>query len=445
MKRKLLSIIAASILAVALIPGVAFAAGETCDGGSECSHEAAIGTAHYATVLAAVNDANSGDSIKLLKDVSMPKAYFGAKAGQSLTLDLNGKTLTRTWQEWGGDNETTQCVIYNQGTLTIKDSSSSKSGKIQGYSDTSGNAGWNQDFRGAAISNASGATLNIEGGTITRGDVNSFGYYTVINKGTINMSGGLIVNDSCSSAMVRNMPGGSVFNMTGGKLSQKRFQTLKSENGSTINICGGTLESDDRTLQCYGTATISGGTLNGDIQIPASGNLSITNGTLNGEMYGKDGKEGTVSVSGGSFSQPVPDRFCAADYVPTQNADGSYSVVVPVEYSITVNSGTATVNGAEGSVALEGDAIVITADSAPEGKVFDKWEITGLDTSNLDLSKETINFDMPASDVVATATYVAAAEAATSTGDHTNLMLPIVMAILALGAIATLMVSRKQD
>lgn len=443
MKKKIFSIIAAAMLIATMVPSIAFAAGAACDGGSECSHEVAIGTKHYDTFSAAVADATNGDTLKLLKNVTMDKTYFGANAGQTLTLDLNGYELTRTWQDWGpGADTTTKSVIYNQGTLTIKDSSTSKSGKIKGHADTSGATGWNQEFKGAAISNAPNAIINIEGGTITRGDENSFGYYTVYNKGTINMSGGLIVNGSCASAMVCNVAGESTFNMTGGKLSQKNFQTLKNETGSTVRISGGTLESDDRTLQNYGTATISGGDMKGDIQIPASGNLSMTNGNVTGELYGN----GAATISGGVFSQPVPDRFCATDYVPIQNEDGSYGVVIPVMYNITVNNGTATVNEVEADKAYEGDAIAISAGPAPNGKVFDKWEIAGIDTTSVDLKNKTIEFTMPANDVTATAKYIVAADSATKTGDNANFALWIaLMIIAAVGITGTMLYRRKYN
>ena len=304
---RLLRILLICTMLLGLMATAAFATDETCSGGS-CGHVAAIGNAHYDTFAEAVTAASSNDidtEIVLLKDVTMDNTYFGAAVGQTLTLDLNGKTLTRTWQDWDGDQLTTKSVIYNQGTLTIKDSSDNNTGKIQGYSDISGATSWNQELRGIAISNASGAALTFEGGTITRGDVNSFGYYTVYNKGTFNMSGGVITNGSCSSAMVCNVEGGSKFVMTGGELKQLGFQTLKNENGSTVEISGGTLTSDDRTLQNYGTATINGGTFNGDIQIPSSGSLNIINGTINGELYGREGSTGTINITGGTVNSTI--------------------------------------------------------------------------------------------------------------------------------------------
>ena len=52
-----------------------------------------------------------------------------------------------------------------------------------------------------------------------------------------------------------------------------------------------------------------------------------------------------------------------------------------------------------------GDIIKVTANPAPTGKVFDKWVITGLDTTDMDLTKTEITFNMPANAVEIKATY----------------------------------------
>ena len=52
-----------------------------------------------------------------------------------------------------------------------------------------------------------------------------------------------------------------------------------------------------------------------------------------------------------------------------------------------------------------GDVITATANPAPTGKVFDKWVITGLDTTGMDLTKTEITFNMPANAVEIKATY----------------------------------------
>ncbi|MBR5561753.1 MAG: hypothetical protein IKW12_01245, partial [Clostridia bacterium] len=50
-----------------------------------------------------------------------------------------------------------------------------------------------------------------------------------------------------------------------------------------------------------------------------------------------------------------------------------------------------------------GETITLTANAAPEGKVFDKWVVTGATVA--DATKSTTTFTMPASNVTAKATY----------------------------------------
>ena len=78
----------------------------------------------------------------------------------------------------------------------------------------------------------------------------------------------------------------------------------------------------------------------------------------------------------------------------------------PVYYTLTVTYGTGDGEYAEGA------KVAITADAAPDGKVFDKWT-TDDDGTFADASSATTTFTMPASDVTVTATY---RDAATTPG-----------------------------
>ena len=75
------------------------------------------------------------------------------------------------------------------------------------------------------------------------------------------------------------------------------------------------------------------------------------------------------------------------------------AVFEDIDYMVTVTDGTA-----DKATAHYGDSVTITADEIT-GAEFGRWEITGLDTSGLDLTKAELTFTMPASDVTATAIY----------------------------------------
>ena len=80
---------------------------------------------------------------------------------------------------------------------------------------------------------------------------------------------------------------------------------------------------------------------------------------------------------------------------------------IPVtEYNITVTDGKATVGaGSEISKAAAGTAVTLTANAAPSGKVFDKWEVVSGGITLADANSATTTFTMPASAVSVKATY----------------------------------------
>ena len=93
----------------------------------------------------------------------------------------------------------------------------------------------------------------------------------------------------------------------------------------------------------------------------------------------------------------------------TVTMDGNKNVVVTykaIEYTITVTDGKATVGaGSEISKAAEGTAVTLTANAAPSGKVFDKWEVVSGGITLADANSATTTFTMPAEAVSVKATY----------------------------------------
>ena len=74
-------------------------------------------------------------------------------------------------------------------------------------------------------------------------------------------------------------------------------------------------------------------------------------------------------------------------------------------YNISVTDCVAKKGEDTVGYAQYGDIIKVTANPAPTGKIFDKWEVTGLDTTGIDLTKTEISFNMPANAVEIKATY----------------------------------------
>ena len=70
-------------------------------------------------------------------------------------------------------------------------------------------------------------------------------------------------------------------------------------------------------------------------------------------------------------------------------------------YNITVTNGTSSAPTAKYQ-----EEVTVTANTPDVDKYFDKWEVTGLDTTGMDLTKTEIKFQMPAGNVTFKATYL---------------------------------------
>lgn len=261
---------------------------------------AKVGNTYYKTLAAAVAAAQDGATVKLLANINGQTVI---PADKNIVLDLNGKTMTH--------NIKRQATVYNNGTLTICDSSADKSGKIKSTVDTAICAGNNSNttiqyanieaVEGAVITGTNtGATVTIEdgifevsdnavvagngtkrdgaantitinGGTFT-GNIQSSGYVAcgiyapwkdniVVNGGTFNITGGAGIVARGGIVVVNN----GEFNTTGnatGKVGDSRVVVPCSAlvfdsaakypsltNDSKIQIKDGKFKSDVDTIK----------------------------------------------------------------------------------------------------------------------------------------------------------------------------------------------------
>ena len=136
-----------------------------------------------------------------------------------------------------------------------------------------------------------------------------------------------------------------------------------------------------------------------------------------GTMADVTGVSGEYTLPANGFTAPADKQFKGW----ATSADGSvisgtthevssdttfYAIWESKEYSITVTDGKATIGaGSEISKAAEGTAVTLTANAAPTGKVFDKWEVVSGGITLADANSATTTFTMPASAVSVKATY----------------------------------------
>ena len=119
--KRFLSLALAVMMVISLMPSNAFATSTTV---------AKIDAEEYTDLQEALN---AGGEIVLQADVALT-AGLTVAAGKEVVLDLNGYSISQNKAQTEGHQ-----MILNDGTLTIRDSSTAKTGKIS-YTD-SGNGG----------------------------------------------------------------------------------------------------------------------------------------------------------------------------------------------------------------------------------------------------------------------------------------------------------------
>ena len=142
-------------------------------------------------------------------------------------------------------------------------------------------------------------------------------------------------------------------------------------------------------------------------------NVTVTNGTASATTA-KYQEQVTVTANepdtGKEFDKwivsgiTLPNEDLAKSTVtfkmPASNVtmEATYKDVV---YQVTVENGTSSV-----PTATYQTEVTVKANEPDTDMYFDKWEVTGLDTTGMDLTKTEIKFQMPAGDVTFKATYL---------------------------------------
>ena len=301
-------------------------------GVKEGKYVATTGKNNFETLEKAVSLVAKNGKITLLADVD---ANIEIGSTKNFTLDLNGHTIN-------GGTGTAKATITNNGTVTITDSSTAKTGTIK--RDDNGTVGETSYY---VIHNL--GTMTIEQANVT----NNSGYKKTNPSGSM-VGSSLICNGD-------NDLGGTL-NISGGKFEQRNFIAIKNGALGKLNVTGGTISSDHSAIQNWFEATITGGEINGqlwtdayiegetvghttigdnakftgEIVMDISGSvkptLEISGGDLNvtnWRITTAAAKAGAKpAVSGGKFTSAVPENYCADGYVPTKNEDGTYGVKV---------------------------------------------------------------------------------------------------------------------
>ena len=267
---------------------------------------AMIGAKEYPTLTAAINEANTGDTVKLVNNVTENVTIPAAK---TITLDLNGMTLTNV------DDHT----ILNNGNLTIMGT-----GRVDNISHAKG-ALYN---KGTVVINGGTFDRSRENG-MNKGESGQNSWYTIKNVGTMTINDGATVQTAGNNAALgkfSSLVSNGYFNTNDYNTNKGLDQPILTIDGGTFRGGLNTIKNDDRAK-----LTINGGTFSNYYQaVVQNHNIAeITGGTFtaasdaNTETYGiyncgcGAGIDlGTLTVSGGTFTGAT---YAVAE-VSSQNA-----------------------------------------------------------------------------------------------------------------------------
>ena len=276
----------------------------------ETNAVAKVGDTYYKTLADAVAAADN-NTVTLLKDVT---ADITIPAGKTMTLDLNGKTLTNV-------NDHT---ILNNGNLTI-----TGTGKVDNISHAKG-ALYN---KGTVVVNGGTFDRSKENGK-TSNDSGSNSWYTIKNVGSMTIHDGATVQTAGNNTTLgkfSSLVSNGYFNAGDYTNNRGLEQPILTIDGGTFRGGLNTIKNDDRAK-----LTINGGTFSNYYQaVVQNHNIAeITGGTFtaasdaNAKTYGiyncGCGAEidlGTLTVSGGTFTGAT---YAVAD-VSSENADVTIS------------------------------------------------------------------------------------------------------------------------
>ena len=269
-------------------------------GVKEGKYVAEIGSQGYESLTEAVAAAEDGRTVTLLAD-----AAEDVVISKSITLDLGGKTLTNT-------NVGKATISVQSGTVTVKN----------------GNVVGGNDYYNIEVTKGSNANLTLTDVAATAGNTGSS---MIDNWGTLTITSGTYTGGLDT---VKNEPSAKL-NITGGTFTL----TKGNSNGFTgvvfnygeLTISGGEFIQSDKSAP-YGQAQVIH--TDKDKNGSAAPSTVITGGTFKNlctkttawTVRATNAADGATKVSGGAFNKEVKDYYCADGFIPTKNADGTYSV-----------------------------------------------------------------------------------------------------------------------
>ena len=248
------------------------------------------------------NVINNKSNITLSKNLTISRSLIEGKNGYGISntdngsISLDGNTVIKSQQPY---------AIYNStNTLSLDN------GTIYG------------------IRNTGTLKLDENVNVLRPQDITSnITYYTILNSGTINVTGGK-VSDDTNNILISNS---GTINTTGGTIESKGT----SISGGTVNVKGGTITSETTAIDST-TVNVTGGLVQSTNNAIKASTVTVSNGEVTSEN-GTAISASNATISGGEIS--------------SENSRG-----VSVEYTLNMTGGKVTA----GTVGLYGNLVNIS-------------------------------------------------------------------------------------
>ena len=296
--------------------------------------DAKIGTTGYATLEAAYAAAKNGNTITLLRDCESGRINLEDK---SVTVDLNGKVLTST-AAYG-----VMFCAKNGHKITVKGTTAGSKlvGTLMVTAKTDGhiviNGGTYESDKYCPIYingdvSSDNSTLTVKNATITAlpGDSNQDNGVAVYLAG---YSTSTFTRTTITAPVTGLEIRAGKLTLTDCTVTGGSGEVVTNANGNGTTVTNAAVAISQHTTKKDIDVTITGGTYTAtaavyqtNVQGTGSENVkvSIQSGTFKGAVSAETNN--TVAISGGTFSSAVKEEYCAAGYIPTANADGTYGV-----------------------------------------------------------------------------------------------------------------------
>ena len=355
----------------------------------------------YTSLADAIANAN-GKTVKLLANINLASDRLTIKAGNTVTIDLNGFIVSGTCDE-GQDH---MIMVENTAKLVICDSSATQTGKLT-YAQGASNTGWAIDLEGELVLES--GTIELTGDSWSIGyavDVRPNAWGTAYTTGTVfTMKGGKIVSSDgairvASSSSDTYTGVSASFVMNGGEIEAK-WDGIFIQQSNTIydilnvQINNGKITSALAPIRFFGPAKTS---VVGDKENPMT--LAINGGTFacNGDASKTWIIPNVIMLGGGatvdgilaetSFTKDSDVTLTAPEGYEWSTANG-VDTLVEATYVAEVN-GVKYTSLADAIANANGKIVVILEDIAlADGIVVSKGTTVTIDLNGKTISRDT--------------------------------------------------------